>query len=265
MEMKKKLIAIDNGHGLETAGKRTPPLPVDVIINGAIVRRKGEYIHEKEYNRAVADKLIPALQRCGFDTLDVAEGVTDVSLAERYNAANRAKADIFISIHYNASGKNTFWNGGYSVVFVSQYAGDNSKRLASYINEEIANATAWRTEGVQADYKYMGINVAVLRNTTMPAALVEAGFMDVWEQAKLMLDPAFQSACAEALCKAVCRYFDAEYIEPKPVTDVIYALQLGAYTDFANAVNALNEIKGKGYNDAYIIVKNIKNQTYTEV
>lgn len=270
--MTKYLIAVDSGHGMETAGKRTPPLPEDIAIGGKIVRRKGEIIHEKEFNRAVADKLIAALKRCGFATLDVSPGTKDIPLRERYTAANKAGADAFVSKHYNAAGSK-WWKPGATLAFVSQYASAATRALADAVQAECAKANGWRNEGVQTDYSYMGINVAVLKNTNMPAVLTETGFMDVWEQARKMLDPDFIAADAEATCKGVCKYFGVKYIAPgpervptiAPPEALYYAVQLGAYTKQPNAEKALEAVKKAGFKDAYLIRKDTKERTYTEV
>lgn len=271
--MTKYLIAVDSGHGMETAGKCTPPLLSDIVIGGKTVRKKGEIIHEKEWNRAVADKLIAALKRCGFDVLDVSPGTKDVPLADRYNAANNAGADAFISKHYNAA-SSKWWTPGYTVTFVSQYAGAKARTLAYCIQAECAKANGWKNEGVQTDYSYMGVNVAVLRRTNMPAALTETGFMDVLAHAEKMLDPAFQEADAEATCKGICAYFGVKYIEPTaavevkiptPVAGQYYAVQLGAYVDKTNADKALAAVKAAGFKDAYLLKKDVNKQTYSEV
>lgn len=85
-----KLVAIDNGHGQNTAGKRTPKMP------------DGRVIHEWEFNHPTAKKLEQILKRCGLNTLMVSDTKADTSLGTRVNRANNAKADVFVSIHYNA-------------------------------------------------------------------------------------------------------------------------------------------------------------------
>lgn len=270
--MTKFLIAVDSGHGMETPGKRTPPLLEDIVIAGKIIKKKGEIIHEKEWNRAVADKLIAALKRCGFDTLDVSPGLKDVPLADRYNAANDAKADAFISKHYNAATSN-WWTPGYTLAFVSQYASTKARTLAKYVQDECAAANGWRNEGVQNDYAYMGVNVAVLRRTNMPAVLTETGFMDVWDHAKKMIDPDFIEADAEATCRGICKFFGVKYVQPeKEVVVTIptpvgqyYAIQLGAYSERSNAEKALEAVKAAGFKDAYLLQKDINKKTYSEV
>ena len=82
-----KLIAVDAGHGLHTAGKRTPD---------------GE--REWSFNNRVVIALIDELHRLGLRTirLDDASGQRDVPLGERTRKANNAKADVLVSVHHNA-------------------------------------------------------------------------------------------------------------------------------------------------------------------
>lgn len=204
------LVAIDSGHGMETAGKRTPPIPEDWFG-----KKKGEIIHEKEFNKPAGDYLIKALKRNGFDTINVSPGTNDVSLKDRYTKANNAKADIFISKHYNASLGT--WNSANGIeTLVSQYASSKSWKLANLVQTELVNAYGRKNRGVKTDMEQSGINIAVLRHTNMPAILTESGFMDNLEEAYTMLDPVYQRLDAEATCKAVCNYFGVAYIKDTP-------------------------------------------------
>ncbi|MBU5331400.1 N-acetylmuramoyl-L-alanine amidase [Anaerocolumna aminovalerica] len=213
--MAKYLIAVDSGHGMSTAGKRTPPLP-EPWFN----KKKGDVIREKEFNKPTAEYLISALERCGFETINVSPGTEDIPLKDRYTAANNAKADLYISKHYNAL--NDKWanpndkkipNGIETII--SQYASGNSKKLAELVQAELVKEHKRTNRGVKTDIGQSGINIAVLRNTDMPAILTESGFMDNLEEARTMLDPEFQKADAEATCRGICKYFGVEYIPEK--------------------------------------------------
>ena len=204
------LIAVDSGHGMETAGKCTPPIP-----EAWFGKKKGEIIHEKEFNKPAAEYLIQALERNGFSTINVSPGTTDVSLSERYTKANNAKADIFVSKHYNAS--IGVWNNANGIeTIVSQYASNNSRKLANLVQAELVKAYNRSNRGVKTDIEQSGINVAVLRYTSMPAILTESGFMDNLSEAKTMLDPIYQKLDAEATCKGICNYFGVAYVEEVP-------------------------------------------------
>lgn len=199
------LIAVDNGHGMETPGKRTPAIPENWFS-----KKKGECIHEKEFNKPAAKYLIAALKRCGFDTINVSPGNDDVPLTDRYTAANNAKADIFISKHYNAA-KGVWGSANGIETIISQYATSKTQKLAEFVQDELVRTHGRANRGVKTDIKQSGINIAVLRNANMPAILTESGFMDNLLEAKTMLDPKFQKADAEATCRGICKYFGVTY------------------------------------------------------
>lgn len=195
------LIVIDDGHfynpetGESTPGKRTPPFP-DI----------GEVIHENEFNRPTALKLIKALKRCNFRTIGTTPGEKYVSLSNRVAVANDNHADLFISIHYDAY--KTIWDlckGGRSIY----YWKSDSKKLATMAHKYISQC-----EPMMPDRGIKTSNFYVITYTNMPSILCELGFMDVLFQAKLMLDENYQNTIAETLCKTCCEYFGVEYILP---------------------------------------------------
>jgi N-acetylmuramoyl-L-alanine amidase len=196
-----KLIAIDDGHGLETPGKRTPSLP-----DGTVMR-------ENEFNRAVAAQLDVHLKRCGFQTLLVAPGDTDIPLSNRTNTANKAKADFYISIHANAYGDG--WNNVRGIETYHYPGKISGQQAAKIIHNQLIQGTALPNRGVKE------ANFHVLRETTMPAVLVEHGFMTNMEDALLLLSEAYRAECAVELAKGICQLFGVAYIpvaaaEPKP-------------------------------------------------
>lgn len=210
----KYLIALDDGHGMETAGKRTPPLKSDLYIDGKLVRKKGEVIKENEFTSAVVKYLEEALKRCGFDVLLVAQTDADTSLSTRVSRANAANADAYISKHYNALG-STWQKGLVTIIHYNSQA--KTKLLAKNVHEEL-----WKLHkdhncinyGVRTDTDVSGFSLYVLRNTKMPAILTESGFMDNLSDAKYMLDPTFQKNDAEATCKGICETFGVTYVKP---------------------------------------------------
>lgn len=220
--MAKYLIALDDGHGMETAGKRTPPFREDLYIDGKLVRRKGEVIKENEFNREVVGYLEEALKRCGFDVLLVAPTDADTSLQTRVNRANNANADAYVSKHYNALGA-TWQTKVKGLVTIIHYNHQSQTRtLANNVHEELWKLHQGRGStnfGVRTDTDISGFSLYVLRNTRMPAILTESGFMDNLDEAKYMLDPAFQRADAEATCRGICKTFNVPYVAPNEEPD----------------------------------------------
>jgi N-acetylmuramoyl-L-alanine amidase len=187
------LIALDDGHGATTAGKRTPNIPGIGVIK------------ENTFNRAVVNHLHVELKRCGFQTLLVAPTDADTPLATRTAIANRNKADAYISVHYNA--------GGGSGIETFYYPGSGQgQKLANAVHKYVIQGTAQKNRGVKTG------NLHVVRETTMPACLIEYGFMDDpgLVEARRMIDPKFQKECAVETAKGICEYFGVKYIAETP-------------------------------------------------
>jgi N-acetylmuramoyl-L-alanine amidase len=201
-----KLIAIDDGHGMNTAGKRTPFFPGTT-----------KFMHENEFNEAVTVLLKANLERCGFRTLMVAPEETDTPLKTRTDRANKANADLYISIHANAL--NGIW-GNQQGVSTFHYPGSIlGKKAATVIHNHLKQGTQQKDRGVIAQ------NFHVLRETKMPAVLVECAFMDNLREANLLLSDAFRIECADEICKGICEYFGVAYVaaQDSPQDVVNYA------------------------------------------
>lgn len=197
------LVCCDDGHGLETAGKRTPKYS------------DGSIIHENEFNHPTKVLLIEALKRQGFKTCDVSPARTDNSLSDRCTRANKAmKAGnyttstcCYISIHFNAM--NSYWQdnvGG--IETYSYYTSTKGAKLSKAVHEQLLKGTNLK------DRKTKTAGFYVLKYTAMPSILCECGFMDNKVEAQLMLNLNYQNECAEEICKGVCNYYGITYIEP---------------------------------------------------
>lgn len=204
--MAKKKIAVDDGHGLAplTPGKRTPFIP-----------SLGRFIPENEFNKAVAAYLVKELKRNGFDTVETAPTDVDTPLSTRVNTANNARADLFISIHYNAfdgtfEGRNP---EGFSAHI--DPSGGESEKFAKIALKHLAKGTIQKNRGVVKQQLY------VTAYTKMPAVLFELGFMDNNREALLMVDKSFQKECAQEIAMAVCEYYGVTYKPEKETPQVV--------------------------------------------
>jgi len=194
------LIAIDNGHGINTPGKRTP-----AMLDGKVIK-------EWEFNYPTAKKLGELLKYNGFDILFVSDTEEDTPLSTRTKKANDVKADLFVSIHFNAYQGVWGSHGG-----IETYHYPNSvkgKELSGLIREELIKETGLRDRGVKS------ANFQVLRDTNMVSVLAECGFMDNLDEAKLMLDENYQMKCARSIAKGICKYFNVEYKEDTKKVEV---------------------------------------------
>lgn len=176
-------IIIDAGHGPNTPGKRSP--------DGRL--------REFHFNAAVAEEVKKRLLLDGHTVIFSHHPDGDVPLHERTGLANRLKADVFISIHANAAGSGfNSANGIETFTYLHPQAA--SVKLAEAIQTALRLSTSRPDRGVKK------ANFAVLRDTRMPAVLVECGFMTHREELALLQSDAYRKRCATAIAFAVTCY-----------------------------------------------------------
>jgi N-acetylmuramoyl-L-alanine amidase len=213
-------INIDAGHGASTAGKRTPPMPVAIDVNGdgKINIKKGEQYHEHYANVGVANLLMQELERCGIDTMqtgfkdDNAADDQDTALATRQKDIVAAKCDYSISIHFNAYGDGTRFNSteGVGIYIHDKYIG-HSEKLAQTVLKHLVGGTKQKSRGVSKQSLAM-VNCNNLN--TKAAILCELAFMTNQREAvELMASKVFWKECAKEICKGLCEYTGIKYLE----------------------------------------------------
>lgn len=202
-------VMLDDGHGMSTAGKRTPILPA------GLKSETGNFMHENEFNRAVVKYLAEELKRCGIKTTFSAPTDADTSINARVKLANDLDVDLFLSVHANAF--NGKWGNARGVETLSH---PKRKEIAMVFQNALLLGTSQANRGWK-DGSWLGI----VSGTNMPAVLVEAGFMDNLEEAKLLLSDSYRRECARELAQATCKVFGVKYIaaststsKPKPST-----------------------------------------------
>lgn len=190
-----KLIALDDGHGKGTAGKRTPKFD------------NGDVMQENDFNRVVVNYLKIELEANGFNTLLTAPELGDVSLETRVSRANKAKADIFISVHANAL-KGVWGNWG-GIETYHYYGSKEGKKLAQIVHNHLMQGTGgFNDRGVKDAGFY------VIKYTKMPAILPECGFMDNKREALLLLSDNYRRETAKEIAQGVCEYYGVKYKKP---------------------------------------------------
>ncbi len=183
-------ILIDNGHGRNTPGKRSP--------DGRL--------REWEWTRTVASLIVKLLRRSGHDAELLVPEEHDVSLRERVARANRYSEALLVSVHVNASGMGDAWRlpHGWSV-HVSRNAGLGSRRLASLLAQSAkGHGMSVRTPMPGCDYWTQ--NLAICRDTKCTAVLTENLFMDNRHDCELLMQPSTQMALATAHVEAIEKF-----------------------------------------------------------
>lgn len=210
-------VNIDAGHGSNTAGKRTPPFPYDVVINDKITVKKGEQLREHIANVGVAYYLEQEIKKCGYKTAKTgwndnnAFDDTDTPIEDRQKTIAKGKFDYSISIHFNAYGDGTEFNSaeGVGIYIHDKYPGD-SKKLAETVLKHLVKGSNQKNRGVTAKALAM-CNCSKLE--TKAAILIEMAFMtNLKEAVTMMANEAYWKESAKKICLGLCEYTGMKYM-----------------------------------------------------
>lgn len=158
----KIVILIDNGHGEDTAGKRSP--------DGRL--------REYKWTREVATRIVDTLKSQGYDARRIVTEDRDVSLSERVRRVNNvcsqvgAKNVVFVSVHINAASGSGWSTASGWCGYVAPNASENSKKLAQILYAESVERGLKGNRSVPST-KYWTGNFYVIRNTNCPSVLTE--------------------------------------------------------------------------------------------
>jgi N-acetylmuramoyl-L-alanine amidase len=195
------LVVLDPGHGGQDSGAMCGPT------------------YEKDLTLDIAQRVDRLLQAQGLATLMTRVGDSYVSLQDRVAVTNRARDCIFVSIHFNeskkaASGVETYYAEHQSapaprlvswIPFFQGAAAANptlaSESLARFIQEAMIARTRAPDRGTKAEQFFVIANVAA------PAVLVEGGFLNKEEIAKLDSND-YRDQMAAAISEGILRYRD---------------------------------------------------------
>ena len=225
-------IALDAGHGKYTAGKR--------CLKSLDKNETREWV----LNNRIADKVEVLLRDYdGYDLLRVDDttGEKDVSLSKRVKAANDFNADLYLSIHANAGIKGGKGGGIISIAYLKVSVKTVEYQKLFYDNLiEKTGLVGNRSDPLPKQ------NLHVLRETKMPAILLELGYMDSATDVPIILSEDFADKSAEAIVESL-----VEIGQLSRKTNALYRVQVGAYVRKSNATAMLNKLKAAGF-EAYI-------------
>lgn len=200
-----RVIAICAGHG----GKDT----------GNILR---EHL-EKKYTLLLAKELQRRCHRAGLKAILIRDSDVYLPLAERTQLAKKAKAGVFVDLHYNSAGPSntvskgaevycltldgaTSTNGGterYPGALAGNQNDEKNILLAYHIQRSLVTHAGMVDRGVRR------ARFEVLRDAAMPAVLVEAGFMSEPGEMRKILDAGHRRRTAQAILDGLLAYKQA--------------------------------------------------------
>ena len=167
------------------------------------------------------------------------------SLEYRTNKANKNSCDYFISIHMNSSTNKTA-KGTETWVYDS-----NSKiyNLAQNLSSNLSTNLKTPNRGIKESKKF-----SVLKNTKMPALILEIDFISNTEIESLCANESYIKNVADTIASTLLSFIGKELIKDGDIEDSnFYKVCIGAFKDKNNATRLKNEAISKGFKDTYII------------
>ncbi|MGX6980017.1 N-acetylmuramoyl-L-alanine amidase [Vagococcus elongatus] len=174
-------IMIDAGHGGEDGGSES----ADGMIS------------EKVVTLATARFVQQELKKYGANVILTRDDDTFIPLAEIAAKSNRAKADVFISVHYDSTEEINSASGT-----TTYYYDESDISLAKIVNEHLASDLPIENRGVEfGDYQ-------VLRENERPSLLLELGYMNSYNDVSHFKTKTYQRKVAKAITNALVEYFE---------------------------------------------------------
>lgn len=177
-----RIIVVDPGHG-----GRDP---------GAMAKYRG-HMREKDINLDVARHVSSVLASQGGRVILTRNGDTTVDLNARARAADRYRADLFLSIHADSSPKRYISGTGIHIYTRANY---ETMRMAQCI------AASFRRNGIECRGIFRN-NFHVLREHKRPGILIECGFLTNASDSERLNDASYRQKLANAIAQGVVDHF----------------------------------------------------------
>jgi N-acetylmuramoyl-L-alanine amidase len=170
-----------------------------------------------------------------------------IGLRQRASIANENNTDYFVSIHVNAGGGTGFE----SYIF----SGTKDKETSGYqdiLHEHVMDLLR-KYNVVNRGQKQA--NFAVLRETSMPAILLEMLFIDSPQDRELLTSEAFLNNAAASISMGIADVLDLPEKPQQTSNDVVHRIQVGAFESFDNAEQLAKNLNNKGF-ESFIYEEN---------
>jgi N-acetylmuramoyl-L-alanine amidase len=224
-------IALDAGHGMNTAGKR--------CMKSIDANETREWF----MNDRICDKIekkLKAYDGYSLIRVDDTTGKTNVSLGNRTSKANSWGADFYLSVHHNAGVGGGSGGGIVSIVYT--YASETSNKYSKIIYDELIKETGLKGNRSTPLAKQ---NLHVCRETKMPAVLVECGFMDSTTDVPIIITEKFAEQCADGFVSALVKIGGLTKKNSKPLTNGFTDIKGHFAEDDINDLLSMGIVNGK--------------------
>ncbi|CEN87085.1 N-acetylmuramoyl-L-alanine amidase family protein [Paraclostridium sordellii] len=179
------------------------------------------------------------LEKSNEKVITTRQNNTYYSLSQRCNKANKENCNYFISIHMNSS-SNISAKGSETWIYDTNSKIYNlGKKLTSNLSKNLNTPN----RGVKESKKF-----SILKNTKMPAIIIEIDFISNPEIENLCLKENYLQKVAQTIASTLLNFIDKEIVS----NPSLYKVTIGAFKDKNNAIKLKNEAISKGFKDTYI-------------
>lgn len=161
---------------------------------------------EKHLNLSTTLLVKEFLQQFGYKVVMTRTDDSFVGLDERAQMANKQKPILFVSIHYNSAPSTSA--EGIEVFYYQDNDDKNRTAKSKKLAQSVLDQTIQMTQAVSRGVKQG--NLAVLRETNMPAILIEGGFMTCTEEMAKIKTASYQKSLALGIAKGIQAYLEAQ-------------------------------------------------------
>jgi N-acetylmuramoyl-L-alanine amidase len=151
-------------------------------------------VYEKHLALDTASRLEANLKRMGYQTVMTRRSDYFISLPQRVAIGNRYKNAIFVSLHFNYTWKEQVCG------LETYYYNSEGQRLAHFVQSSLVRQTGTVDRSAKFARFY------VIRNSSLPAILVEGGFVSNEEERERMKSGNFREAIARGIAEGIQRY-----------------------------------------------------------
>ena len=190
-----------------------PTVIIDVGHGGADRGARGHtpYCEEKKICLLTARLVKQYLDQLGYHVVMTRNTDDFIPLPKRVEIASQAQGNIFVSVHFNSSRSPEVQ--GIEVFFSDSKENKTrtsaSRKLATAILSRVIRRTSAHSRGIKKG------NFYVIRETSMPAVLVEGGFISNSEERLLLKSREYQEKIARGIADGIDQYFKARWKEFK--------------------------------------------------
>ena len=194
----KKKVCLDAGHDAGNRANKSPD---------------GTYF-EHEFTLDMAKRIKAHLERGGVEVVETRPDGREVSLGERCGISNAAEADLFVSLHSNATGSLSTGADGWGNArgwecYVYGLSGEGFRAARAILKQVQGTVPVVRSTPIRA---WPGLYV--LAHTHAPAVLIEHGFHTSREDVQLLKDSAYRKMLAEAEARGILNHLGIGREEP---------------------------------------------------